>query len=298
MKTTKSIATILLIFLVLSLFQLSCGTTERSALSCPEFSMKTNNKALSHQKGYKKKTPGALKENNKFLALKHSKVRKEKEIKNKPLVPEAISPAERVPGFDKAEYSKGLLASADNHYYPAADKLFVPPVFKINEFEESAVPVNVQQNICDTIILRSGSLLIGKVEEIGQSEIKYRKCNNLTGPLISILKTEISAIHYSNGTHDAFDPSDTHFPYQPVPTYNNNTVVKTEGLGLAGFVASLVGLFIAGIPLGAIAVIFGGISLSKINKNPQKYKGRGFAIAALIIGLLDVVATIILMATI
>jgi hypothetical protein len=299
MKTTKSISTILLIFLVLSLFQISCGTMEKSALSCPEVSMKKNNKFLSYHKGYKKKTIDSQKEKNKFLALNHSKARKEKEGKDKTFVPATLSPIERVPYINKVEYSKGLIASTNNHYYPTVDKQFVPPVFKMSDFDESVVPINVSSTGCDTIILKSGSFLIGKVEEIGQSEIKYRRCNNLTGPIISISKNEVSSIHYSNGTRDFFDPSDAFIPNRTIPTNNNiNVALKTEGLGIAGFISGLVGLFIAGIPLGAIGVVFGGISLSKIKKQPQRFKGKGFAIASIIIGLIAVVGAIIVLATV
>lgn len=269
---------------------------EKSALPCPEVSTKKNNKLLSHQKSYKKKTLKAQKENNKLLALNHSKARKGKEIIYKPLVPVALSPVERVNHIDKVEYSKGLLASTENKYYPTVSKSILPPVLNVYVSEETGVPANVQPNACDTIILRSGALLMGKVEEIGQSEIKYRKCTNLTGPIITISKSHVSSIHYSNGTREFFDPSDEYIPNQTIPKYNNNAVLKTEGLGLAGFISSLVGLFIAGIPLGAIAIIFGAISLSKIKKNPQRYKGRGFAIASVVIGIIDVIATIILLA--
>jgi len=76
----------------------------------------------------------------------------------------------------------------------------------------------------------------------------------------------------------------------------NNGEPKTEGLGLAGFISGLVGLFILGILFGLIAIIFGAISLGKINKNPDKFKGKGFAITSLILGIIDVVAVLILLA--
>lgn len=60
---------------------------------------------------------------------------------------------------------------------------------------------------------------------------------------------------------------------------------KTNGLAIAGFVISLVGLVVFGIILGIVAVVFGAISL-----NSQR---RGFAIAALIIGIVDIVGALI-----
>jgi hypothetical protein len=78
----------------------------------------------------------------------------------------------------------------------------------------------------------------------------------------------------------------------------NDGEPKTEGLGLAGFITGLVGLFIFGILFGLIAIIFGAISLGKINKNPDKFKGKGFAITSLILGIIDVAAFLILLALI
>ena len=77
----------------------------------------------------------------------------------------------------------------------------------------------------------------------------------------------------------------------------NIDVRQVEGFGIAGLAAGVVGLFIAGIPLGVVAIVFGAISLSRIKKNPNKYKGKGLAIASLILGLVDVVAMIILLAS-
>ncbi len=75
-------------------------------------------------------------------------------------------------------------------------------------------------------------------------------------------------------------------PEQPMPA-------PVSGLAVAGFVLSLVGLFIFGIPFGVLAIIFGAVALSTIDKNPaKKIKGRGLSIAAIIIGLIDVIAVL------
>ncbi len=63
---------------------------------------------------------------------------------------------------------------------------------------------------------------------------------------------------------------------------------KVEGLGLAGFIIGIVGWF---MPLGLglffclLAIIFGAISLARIKRNPEKYKGKGFAVTSLILGI-------------
>ena len=44
-----------------------------------------------------------------------------------------------------------------------------------------------------------------KVIEIEDFKVKYRKFENLEGPLYSVFKNEILSIHYSNGTRDSFN---------------------------------------------------------------------------------------------
>jgi hypothetical protein len=74
-----------------------------------------------------------------------------------------------------------------------------------------------------------------------------------------------------------------------------NSSPQIEGLGIAGFVSGVVGLIIMGIPLGIVATTFGAISLSKINKNPDKYTGRGFSIASLVLGIIDIAAVVLIL---
>lgn len=71
---------------------------------------------------------------------------------------------------------------------------------------------------------------------------------------------------------------------------------RSNGLAIAGFVCSIVGFFVFGILLGVLAIIFSAVGLGKINKDPSKWKGKGLAIAGLIIGIVDIVGWIIIIA--
>ena len=71
---------------------------------------------------------------------------------------------------------------------------------------------------------------------------------------------------------------------------------RTNGMALAGFICSLVGLFIFGIVLGLLGVIFSAIGLAKISKDSSKWKGKGMAIAGLIVGIIDIVVWIFILA--
>ncbi len=66
------------------------------------------------------------------------------------------------------------------------------------------------------------------------------------------------------------------------------------GMAVAGFVCSLVGIFIAGILLGTLGIIFSAIALGKIKKTGKR--GRGLAIAGLIIGIVAVAGAALILA--
>lgn len=68
----------------------------------------------------------------------------------------------------------------------------------------------------------------------------------------------------------------------------------SNGLAIAGFVCSLVGLLVFSIVLGPLAIIFGGVGLSRANRGARH---RGLAIAALVIGAVDVILWIVFIAT-
>lgn len=79
----------------------------------------------------------------------------------------------------------------------------------------------------------------------------------------------------------------------------NDEPKKTEGLGLAGFIIGILGLLvpaIIGFFLCIIAVIFSAISLDKFKQYPEEYKGKGFAITGLILGIIGTVLCLILLA--
>ena len=52
--------------------------------------------------------------------------------------------------------------------------------------------------------MRSGENILVKVIEVGATEVKYKKQDNLNGPLFSILKSDLLMIKYENGTSEKF----------------------------------------------------------------------------------------------
>ena len=56
----------------------------------------------------------------------------------------------------------------------------------------------------DTLSTRYGENILVKVIEVGTSEVKYKKLDNLNGPVFSMLKSDLLIIKYENGTKENF----------------------------------------------------------------------------------------------
>jgi hypothetical protein len=69
----------------------------------------------------------------------------------------------------------------------------------------ASFPINTFFEECDNIILKDGKEISAKVIEITPKLIKYKRCDNLDGPLISIYKNEVLMLKYSNGSVQNID---------------------------------------------------------------------------------------------
>ena len=56
----------------------------------------------------------------------------------------------------------------------------------------------------DVIVLRDGSTILSKVEEVSETEIKFKKWSNMDGPLYSMKTSAVMSINYQNGEMDKF----------------------------------------------------------------------------------------------
>jgi Domain of unknown function (DUF4190) len=64
-----------------------------------------------------------------------------------------------------------------------------------------------------------------------------------------------------------------------------------NGLAIAGLVCGLVGLLFFSVVLGPLAVIFGGVGLSRAKRGAGH---RGMSIAAIVLGIVDIALFVIL----
>lgn len=79
----------------------------------------------------------------------------------------------------------------------------------------------------DIIFTTSNEDIKAKVIEINQTEIKYKKFENLTGVTYSINKSDVLFIRYENGTKDVFNEGKV-IPSQPSNSSNSKEVNYTE----------------------------------------------------------------------
>lgn len=56
----------------------------------------------------------------------------------------------------------------------------------------------------DVLVKKDGSSLLGRVEEVTETEVKYRKADNPNGPLYTIKVADLMRINYENGQSDVF----------------------------------------------------------------------------------------------
>ncbi len=87
-----------------------------------------------------------------------------------------------------------------NHKHYSMKKLFkvlLPAMLLL-------VVLSMSATAQDTITKNDGSVIQAKVLEITSTEVKYKRYNNLEGPLYVLNKTEVSAIKYENGEKDVF----------------------------------------------------------------------------------------------
>ena len=66
---------------------------------------------------------------------------------------------------------------------------------------------------------------------------------------------------------------------------------RTSGMAIAALIIGIAGFIFFG-PLGILAIIFGAIGISQINRDPN-LKGKGMAVAGLVLGIISGVFWII-----
>ena len=151
---------------------------------------------------------------------------------------------------------------------------------------------------CDNIILNSGTQIRGKVIEIGLDDLRYKRCDNLNGPIVVLPKHFVFMVQYANGQTENFKQSTNANTSKAEKTPRK----KLDVLGLIGFILTIVSIpfwwlisMLIGMIAGVLGIVFGSISMARILKRPESRMGLGFAIVSLILGVVLVAVSLILL---
>lgn len=146
------------------------------------------------------------------------------------------------------------------------------------------------EKTCDTIILNSGVKIAAVDILIKNYTIEFKTCTDQNGKGCTIEKELVKKIKYSN-------------KYEQIITFANDEKINDPSfpkkLNIGGFIAFIFALLSSPLSwlfgfiniyltliLCPLSILLGITSLAEIKKNPNKYFGKGFAIAAIILGLI------------
>ena len=81
----------------------------------------------------------------------------------------------------------------------------------------------------DTLYTVNGQKIPGKVIEINQNEIKYKKADNPDGPIYVVDKNDIALIEYKNGSKELYGTGSGSADQNDQQIANNNSNQQTQG---------------------------------------------------------------------
>ncbi|MFN6379324.1 MAG: hypothetical protein ACK4WD_08610 [Flavobacteriales bacterium] len=176
----------------------------------------------------------------------------------------------------------------------------------VNVLKETVESV-IDSIACDTLLLKDGTKLMVKVESISDSEVRYKKCSNINGPVYIESSKKVDYIAYSNGSRDNIGSklSSEDFDTAIAPASSSTSTSeeaakkitgrKLEGFGLTGFISYLLAMLVVagdvqlGGALGLIGLVLSIVSLLRFGSNRDRFKGLAFpiiVIALFVFGLL------------
>lgn len=142
---------------------------------------------------------------------------------------------------------------------------------------------------CETLVFQDGRRILIFVVEIGEEEIRYKRCDDPRGEVHAILRKDVLRIEYPDGTHQQIEPEEK----EAADSEDENQKPgrkELETLAVGAFSISLLLL------LGVVSLWLAIVSLRRFRAQPGRFRGMGFAIAALVISLVTVVLLIWLIA--
>ncbi|MBI2722450.1 MAG: DUF4190 domain-containing protein [Bacteroidetes bacterium] len=198
--------------------------------------------------------------NKKTLPLKSDKIIKQVDTDF------AVLKATALPSVQKNTKSAKVLTVS-------SDKIII-------KIKKTVKPLILKDSCGDMITMRDGRELLGKVIEVSPKTIKYKRCDNLDGPLMVVNTNDVFMIKYTNGTKEVFKKDET----QAQHTGKNPEIQQPKKYHPLAITSFVVGLLSWIIILAPIALFTGIAGLGKIKKYPEKFEGGWMAIIGIVLG--------------
>lgn len=139
--------------------------------------------------------------------------------------------------------------------------------FKKNFLLKNKIP----NDTCgDILTLKNGDEYVVKVLEITEKEIKYKRCDNINGPVYSIAKSKVYMIKYVNGTNEHILSDEPDYDYSKANVKEPNELPPHYNNAYVWFALTLLfGIF------GLIGALFASKkALTEIKSKPDAYTGK------------------------
>ena len=190
--------------------------------------------------------------------------------------------------IQKRKYTKGFNIKSQNNKRDLALKDQIISVFSSKESIENDDDTNT-----DLVFASKGSVII---EQTIANQTLKTELKNLNYLLIN----ETKSVNTNNPVNTASlkDLKKEFKANKKEAKENTNNVYSTDSefegakvhwAALTGMICGILGLLVTPFLFATLGVIFSGIGLNKIKKNPEKYKGKGMAITGLVTGIVAIV---------
>ncbi|NNC83614.1 MAG: DUF4190 domain-containing protein [Flavobacteriales bacterium] len=182
--------------------------------------------------------------------------------------------------FGKRKYLKGKYVQLKEDDRKKPDKLDIEEF--VSELEESMIPITDSEVSTETNDSETKIQVVGTSHDDSQA-VQRKGRMSAVHKALKFKRTLVKQMLEKPEVSESFDAQDG---YQTV-----------HWGSITGLICGILAFFIAGIILGLCAVVFGGVALGAINREPGVYRGRGGAIAAIVLGLIALVLTLIFLST-
>lgn len=173
--------------------------------------------------------------------------------------------------LEKRRYSKGYNLNWNNNQPigTSANLIDQPPGLKTYTYAETPNDTMAYDNSYEALVSHSAK----SIQKSHKSSLTLKPINNKSGAIKEFVKGYVQGAKYVKKA-----------------MYDDEPEPKNHGLAITSMILGILSLITlyGALLFGLLAIIFGGVALNAISRDPERYKGRGMARAGLICGIISV----------